>query len=131
MRTKPTETVEQYRTTSVIFATPPGATYGGFLIPLRSIPCSDRFDSAYRRGRMTIIVSDGSGTGWDHVSVSLPHRCPTWGEMCWVKDQFWREDECVVQFHPPKDDGVNIHVFCLHLWKRVGESFPMPPKICV
>ena len=26
--------------------------------------------------------------GWEHVSVSLRNRCPTWDEMCLVKDIF-------------------------------------------
>jgi len=41
--------------------------------------------------------------GWEHVSVSLVagrDMTPTWTEMNWVKDLFWKEDETVVQFHP-------------------------------
>lgn len=32
---------------------------------------------------LAVIASDGDG--WEHVSVSLPTRCPTWDEMCRVK----------------------------------------------
>ena len=42
------------------------------------------------------------GGGWEHVSVSYKNRVPTWDEMCKVKDMFWNDEECVVQYHPPK-----------------------------
>ncbi len=68
------------------------------------------------------------GCGWEHVSVSYPNRCPTWEEMCKVKDMFWNEDECVVEYHPPKSECVNKHPYCLHLWRKIGEDFELPPK---
>ena len=88
---------------------------------------------------LCVIASDGSGrkechlsgASWEHVSVSLPDRCPTWGEMCWVKELFWGEDELVMQFHPPKKVAVNRHEYCLHLWKPVGVEIPLPPVECV
>lgn len=52
----------------------------------------------YRLHAVAIIASWGGG--WEHVSVSLSNRCPTWEEMCMVKDIFWGEDECVIQFRP-------------------------------
>jgi hypothetical protein len=64
--------------------------------------------------------------GWEHVSVSIAHRCPNWQEMCLVKDLFWEEDECVIQFHPPKSEYVNHHPYCLHLWKHA--DIPTPPS---
>lgn len=42
------------------------------------------------------------GGGWEHVSVSYKNRVPTWDEMCKIKDMFWNDDECVVQYHPPE-----------------------------
>lgn len=73
---------------------------------------------------LKIIASDGMG--WDHVSVSLNLRCPTWKEMCRVKGLFFRDDECVVQYHPAKNDHIDIHEFCLHLWRPQGVEIPMP-----
>jgi len=80
----------------------------------------------YKQGQVSIIAS-WSG-GWEHVSVSMKNRCPAWEEMCMVKDIFWEKNECVVQFHPPENDYVNLHPFCLHLWKKVDGNFDMPPK---
>jgi len=51
--------------------------------------------------------------------------------MCWVKSLFWGPDEWVVQFHPAEADYVNRHPNCLHLFRPVGVSFPVPPKECV
>jgi len=76
------------------------------------------------------VCSDGEG--WEHVSVSLDvDRCPTWEEMCFVKDLFWGEDDEVVQFHPKKKDYVNMHNYCLHLWKPTKEKMATPPSILV
>ncbi|WP_456813633.1 MULTISPECIES: DUF7694 domain-containing protein [unclassified Bradyrhizobium] len=44
---------------------------------------------------------------WEHVAVSTPRRCPNWEEMCFVKDLFWNEEECVMQLHPPHSQYVN------------------------
>ena len=48
-----------------------------------------------------------------------------------VKDLFWNETECVVQYHPPKADYVNNHPHCLHLWGRADGNIPRPPAILV
>lgn len=68
---------------------------------------------------------------WEHVSVSIPDRCPTWDEMCFVKDLFWDESETVIQFHPKRSEYVNKHEYCLHLWKPPGGDIQLPPSICV
>jgi hypothetical protein len=44
---------------------------GAFLIPFESF-------------RLFVIASNGMG--WEHVSVSLPNRCPNWREMCFIKN---------------------------------------------
>ena len=75
-----------------------------------------------------VIASDGQG--WEHVSI---HRMrdekhvPNWKEMCFVKDLFWSEEDCVMQLHPPKKDYINNHTGVLHLWKPVGVDIPTPP----
>lgn len=80
-----------------------------------------------RPGRppFTVVASDGEG--WEHVSVSLPDRSPTFEEMCFIKDRFWSADACVMQLHPPRAEWVNNHSRCLHLWRPVGQVIPAPP----
>ena len=77
--------------------------------------------------KVKVIASDG--LGWEHVSVSRSDRTPTWDEMCQIKDLFWDEEDCVVQYHPAKADYVNIHNHCLHLWRT--EGIPTPPTFMV
>jgi hypothetical protein len=67
------------------------------------------------------------GGGWEHVSVSLKNRTPTWNEMCVVKDIFWRYDETVIQYHPAEKDYKNIHPYCLHMWRPIDIEIPKPP----
>lgn len=89
------------------------------------------FRVRYKNELISVVASDDQGEGWEHVSVSLPNRTPTWAEMCYVKELFWRDDEAVMQLHPSKDDYVNNHRFCLHLWRPTKENIPLPPAIYV
>lgn len=84
-----------------------------------------------RPGKPPFFVIASDQMGWDHVSVSLPDRCPTWQEMCRIKDLFWADGDAVMQLHPPRADWVNNHRFCLHLWRPQGTSIPLPPSIMV
>ena len=68
------------------------------------------------------------GGGWEHVSVSLRKRTPTWEEMCKVKEMFRRDDETVIQYHPKKSEYVNICETCLHMWRKCGENPELPPE---
>lgn len=80
---------------------------------------------------LAVIASSGEETGWEHVSVSLPNRCPSWTEMAMVKESFWEDHETVLQLHPPRSEYVNNHPFCLHLWRPVAVEIPLPPRILV
>lgn len=75
---------------------------------------------------MTVVAS--SGLGWDHVSVSRRNRCPNWPEMDHIKKMFFKDDETAFQLHVPPKDHINVHNYCLHLWRPQNEVIPMPPK---
>jgi hypothetical protein len=79
------------------------------------------------------VLSSGANnlTGWEHVSVSGKKRNPNWDEMCKIKDLFWDLEETVIQFHPKKTSYVNLHPFCLHLWKNVKIEWELPLSILV
>lgn len=86
-------------------------------------------------GRSFRVIASNGG-GWEHVSVSPCNQkrklCPTWEEMCTVKDMFFDAEETVMQLHPPVSDYVNNHPYCLHLWKPTGGiQIPRPPKAFV
>jgi hypothetical protein len=89
-------------------------TCGFFIIPNRGL---------------RIMVS--AGEGWEHASVSLADRCPTWDELEWVKRKFWSEDDTVMQLHVPPSDHKSLHPYCLHLWRPMFAEIPRPPSIMV
>lgn len=84
----------------------------------------------YGYGRVFRVIAS-SGLGWDHVSVSLPDRCPTWDEMEFIKRTFFKPDEVAMQLHLPPADHINRHPYCLHLWRPHAVAIPLPPKISV
>jgi hypothetical protein len=69
-----------------------------------------------------------SGMGWDHVSVSLEHRTPTWAEMEQVKRLFFNPDESCMQLHVPVAEHIDCHPYCLHIWRPLGRDIPRPPS---
>lgn len=86
---------------------------------------------ARKVGEPPLLVIASDEAGWEHVSVSLPNRCPTWPEMCLIKGMFWGDEDCVVQFHPLESEYVNNHPYCLHLWRPSGQDIPTPPSLLV
>ncbi len=124
MRRNPTKRIEQRRVTTGPLAS--DKSYkgtGAFMLNLKGVS-------------LTVIASDGSdwsecglpGKAWEHVSVSVRVRCPTWEEMDYVKRIFWRDDETVMQLHVPRDQHISFHDTCLHLWKPTGFEIPLPPS---
>lgn len=84
-------------------------------------------------GTAVCIASDQ--LGWEHVSVKMvvdgKDETPTWDEMCQIKSLFWEPQDCVIQFHPPESQYVNVHAHVLHLWRETGKNLPTPPMIMV
>lgn len=81
-----------------------------------------------RVGRQIVHVIASNSEQWEHVSVSLRHRTPTWAEMEAIKQMFWDIEDTVVQYHPARSEYVNCHPYCLHLWRPVGSDILRPPK---
>jgi len=113
---------EKWRFRDGLYASNPGEDFGAFEIPG---PCG-------RTLRIIASSADEScGISWEHVSVSLPNRCPNWEEMCFVKNLFWDAEETVMQLHPPRSQYINNHPHCLHLWKPSKVDIPLPPQHAV
>ncbi len=92
-----------------------GDPFGWFMIP------------SNKDGRMIAVQADATHNEWEHISCSMRNRCPTWEEMCYLKNLFWDESQIAVQFHPAKEDYVNVAKFCLHIWVYKG-FMPRPKK---
>lgn len=97
---------------------PAGALWGAFRYRVKGVTLT--------------ILSSGASGGWEHVSVSA-FRTPTWEEMCFVKALFWEDEEVVMQLHPRASEYVNNHPHCLHLWRAIAPTppIPEPPSIYV
>lgn len=119
MRHRPNKPIDRYRVRHPVHGDiPPGANFGYFLVPTDN-------------GDLRITASDGTmpeEENWEHVSVSLAARCPTWLEMQHAKEMFWGDTETVLQFHPKGRYYVNAHPFCLHLWRQRGQNHKLPPR---
>ncbi len=126
---------EQFRLNSHL-GDMPGDLFGAFSIPSPYRPFEFR--------RLLVIASASApdlGVPWDHVSVHASEpflvgimsieSTPIWDEMCHIKDLFWDDEDCVVQYHPPKIDYVNCHKYTLHLWHPTEDRLPMPPKVAI
>lgn len=105
---------------------------GAFIIPHHRISGYEYF----------AMASDGTLAGndlipWEHVSVTVrpkdknATRCPTWEEMCFIKQLFWGPKEVVIEFHPAEEDYISNHQYCLHLWRHTKIEIPTPPSITV
>jgi hypothetical protein len=111
------EVLDRLRVKTGPWASDLGAPYGFFFIPIGV-------------GKTPLNVMSAPFDGeqeWEHVSVSLPTRCPTWEEMAYVKSLFWSPEDTVIQFHPPESQYVNNHPYCLHLWRNTKTEIPTPP----
>jgi hypothetical protein len=125
MKPAPNPDVEPYRAnTGRLASSAADGNNGVFIIP---------------RGPVLLQIIASDGLGWDHVSV-VPidrrtkrrvYRTPTWAEMSFVKSLFFSDDECVVQYHPPKHLHRNAHEDCLHLWRPQAETVPLPDPAMV
>lgn len=103
------------------------------MLPKITASGEDGLDTIYYTGGIDFMIRASWGLGWKHVSVSIPmiKRTPTWDEMCMIKDLFWFPEETVVQYHPAKTEYVNMHKYCLHLWRPIEKELPIPPKMMI
>lgn len=79
-----------------------------------------------RKPNKSAVVVWSNGGGWDHVSVSWSNRCPSWEEMCIVKDIFFYPEETCIEYHPAESEYVNFHPYCLHIWRPQNAEIPKP-----
>jgi hypothetical protein len=83
------------------------------------------FKVVFNDAELRVLAS--SGGGWDHISISLADRCPTWEEMEHVRKLFAKTDETWLQFGLPARDHINCHPYCLHWWRPQNREVKLPP----
>lgn len=68
-----------------------------------------------KHNRMSVIASVDSGAL--HVSIAHSNRYPTWDEILAVRAWAFPDDTEVVMVLARKEEYVNLHNNCFHLWE--------------
>lgn len=86
----------------------------------------------YKRGKWVYPIENTDAVvlslatlDWDHIAIDLEElgRCPTYPEMCKIKELFWADsNQLALQIHPSQSDYVDIKHFRLHLWRNANVS---------
>lgn len=71
-----------------------------------------------------VIASNQAG--WEHISISNEDRCPTFKEVVAIKEMFFNTGEIAFQIYPKKENYVNFHETCLHLWRPTNTNVSVP-----
>lgn len=82
----------------------------------------------FENGELSAIVTtsvERDKNVWLHVSVAHPSRLPTYVELQEVKDVFIGQNKKAIQVFPPRNEHVNLHPYCLHLWCCLSAN-PIP-----
>jgi len=72
-------------------------------------------EGTFKMGRCTVMVSIDAGR-W-HLSISTPTAQPSYKEMKQARYRFIPDKVVMAQLFPSKDDFVNLHEFCHHLFE--------------
>jgi hypothetical protein len=80
-------------------------------------------DPVQRELRRVLAAGD-DGYRW-HMSISHPHRYPTWDEQKEARYELLPRDAYFVSILPPESDYLNHHPNCFHwLELRDGDAVP-------
>ena len=69
----------------------------------------------YKFGECKVCVSIDNG--FYHMSIPHEKRLPTYEELKQARYKFCPDHLTMAQIFPPKDEFVNVHKYCLHLWQ--------------
>ncbi|HHX6016782.1 TPA: DUF7694 domain-containing protein [Escherichia coli] len=114
------KTPEQYRVTTGSLATTAGDGNNGMFVVPRA-----------NGSKQTLVIIASDGGDWEHVSVSMKDRAPTWDDIAHVKRLFWEPEDAVMQLHVPESQHINNHPYCLHLWRPINKEIPLPPQFMI
>lgn len=91
-------------------------------------PCIGAYAFQSATGMLIIYGEEKiEGRWWRHLSVSRQGRIPSYDDLTKVKSAFAGDHRSAVMVFPKKEEHVNIHPNCLHLWWPVDEKhYPLP-----
>lgn len=73
----------------------------------------------YSDSHIKVLFSEDNTGKWGwlkHLSLSRRDRYPTWDEILETKEYFFGDIDCMMVM-PKKEDYINIHQFCFHIWQ--------------
>ena len=74
----------------------------------------------FKLGRCNVIVSIDNGK-W-HLSISTTNNSPSYKEIKEARYKFIPNDVYMAQIFPPKEEFVNLHPYCHHLYEIKKEE---------
>jgi len=96
-------------------------------VQLPEYPRGNRQNGAFLFADKGLKVIISAGANWEHVSVSRKSRTPSYEDMTWAAQTFWRADQTIMQLHVPASDHINLSEYCLHWWRPIDADIPRPP----
>jgi hypothetical protein len=63
-----------------------------------------------------LVVTSIDGDKW-HLSISCVDRLPTYEELKKARYKYTPNRLSMAQIFPPREEFVNLHPYCLHLWE--------------
>ncbi len=79
----------------------------------RNLGISIVYEYALNQCKVFVGIENGK---W-HLSISHSTRYPNWGEIKEARYLLMPDDMTVAQILPTRDEWVNIHERCFHLWE--------------
>ena len=72
-------------------------------------------EGIFRMGRCAIIITIDDGM-W-HLSISCKDNSPSYNEIKEARYKYLPNDVYMAQIFPPKEEFVNVHPYCHHLFQ--------------
>lgn len=72
-------------------------------------------EGTFKMDNCAVIVSIDAGK-W-HLSISKKNESPSYDEIKKARYKFLPDNIYAAQIFPPKNEFVNIHQYCHHLWE--------------
>jgi len=64
-----------------------------------------------------IVIMHSIEDGLNHISMSYKDKLPSYEEMKEARYQICPDIDKMAQIFPNKEEFVNLHPYCLHLWE--------------
>lgn len=77
----------------------------------------DSIGNIYTFGKSGIIILHSIDNGKNHISLSYKNKLPSYEEIKEARYQLCPNIKYMAQIFPPKEEFINAHEYCLHLWE--------------